>query len=64
MDPEAFAQTARIAQQYQIIQRPPDAGTYRPDLAQQALAALQRQGLDSQGLSFTKQTLQITPGGQ
>lgn len=63
MDSKALAQTAQIAQQYQIIKRPPDAGTYRTDLAQQALEELQRQGLETQGLGFTKRTVQITKGG-
>jgi len=64
MDPRAFAQTAQIAQQYQIIKRPPDAGTYRTDLAQQALEALHHQGLESQGLGFKKRTVRITKGGE
>jgi NitT/TauT family transport system substrate-binding protein len=64
MDPKAFAQTAQVAQQYQIISRPPDAGTYRPDLAQQALEELRRQGLDSQGLDFKKRPVRITRGGE
>ena len=64
MDPKAFAQTAQIAQQYQIIKRPPDAGTYRTDLAQAALEELHRQGFETQGLGFTKRTVQITKGGE
>ena len=64
MDPEALAQTAQIAQQYQIIKRPPDAGTCRTDLAQQALEGLHRQGLETQGLDFKKRTVWITRGGE
>lgn len=64
MDPKAFAQTAQIAQQYQIIKRPPDAGTYRTDLAQQAIEELRHQGLESQGLHFKKRPVHITKGGE
>jgi len=49
---------------HSIYPRHPDAGTYRTDLVQQVLEELQRQGLDTQGLSFTKHTVQITQGGE
>ena len=64
MDPKALAQTAQIAQQYQIIKRPPATGIYRTDLARQALEGLHRQGLDTQGLDFKKRTVRITRGGE
>jgi NitT/TauT family transport system substrate-binding protein len=64
MDREGLAQTAQIAQQYQIIKRPPDAGIYRTDLAQDALAELHRQGFETEGLGFKKRTVQITKGGE
>src|SRR5215471_5781068 len=64
MDPKALAQTVQVAQQYQIIKRPPDAGISRTDLAQQAIEDLRRQGLETQGLGFTKRPVRITKGGE
>jgi len=64
MDSTAFEQTARIAQQYQIIKNKPAPGTYRTDLAQKALDALARQGLDTQGLTFQKRRVLVTRGGE
>lgn len=64
MDSTAFEQTARIAQQYRIIKNKPAPGTYRTDLAQKALDALVKQGLDTQGLTFKKRLVQVTRGGE
>jgi NitT/TauT family transport system substrate-binding protein len=64
MEPRAFEQTVRIALQYQTIKNRPDAGTYRTDLAQQALADLTAQGLDVRGLGFQKRAVQVTRGGE
>jgi hypothetical protein len=64
MESRAFEQTVRIAQQYQIVKNRPDAGTYRTDLAQQALADLTAQGLDVKGLGFQKRAVQVTRGGE
>ncbi|MGH8059210.1 MAG: ABC transporter substrate-binding protein, partial [Candidatus Entotheonellia bacterium] len=64
MDSKAFEQTAQIAQQYQIIKNKPAPGTYRTALAQTALDALAKQGLDTQGLTFQKRLVQVTKGGE
>lgn len=64
MDRSAFERTAQIAHDYQIITTTPDAGTYRTDLAQKALEALNRQGLDSRGLDFKKHVVRVTKGGE
>jgi NitT/TauT family transport system substrate-binding protein len=64
MESRAFEQTVRIAHQYQTIKNRPDAGTYRTDLAQQALADLTAQGLDVRGLGFQKRAVQVTRGGE
>jgi NitT/TauT family transport system substrate-binding protein len=64
MDRSAFERTAQIAQEYRIITAKPDAGTYRTDLAQKALEALNSQGLDSRGLHFKKRLVQVTKGGE
>ena len=64
MDPRAFEQTVRVAQQYRIIKNKPDAGTYRTDLTQKALDDLNSQGLDTRGLAFQKHRVQVTKGGE
>jgi ABC-type sugar transport system ATPase subunit len=64
MDRSAFERTAQIAHDYQIITTTPDAGTYRTDLAQKALEALNSQGLDSRGLDFKKRVVRVTKGGE
>jgi NitT/TauT family transport system substrate-binding protein len=64
MDRSAFERTAQIAHDYQIITTKPDAGTYRTDLAQKALEALNSQGLDSRGLDFKKRVVRVTKGGE
>ena len=64
MDAKAFEQTVHIAHQYQIIKHKSDVGTYRTDLAQQALNALSSQGLDTKGLQFKKHSVQVTKGGE
>jgi NitT/TauT family transport system substrate-binding protein len=64
MDAKAFEQTVHIAHQYQIIKHKSDVGTYRTDLAQQALNALSSQGLDTKGLQFKKRPVQVTKGGE
>jgi NitT/TauT family transport system substrate-binding protein len=64
MDAKAFEQTVHIAHQYQIIKHKSDVGTYRTDLAQQALNALSSQGLDTKGLQFKKRSVQVTKGGE
>lgn len=64
MDAKAFEQTVHIAHQYQIIKHKSDVGTYRTDLAQQALNALSSQGLDTKGLQFKKRSVQLTKGGE
>jgi NitT/TauT family transport system substrate-binding protein len=64
MDPRTFEQTVQIAQQYRIIKQKPDSGTYRTDLTQKALDALNSQGLDTRGLDFKKRSVQVTKGGE
>jgi NitT/TauT family transport system substrate-binding protein len=60
MDPQAFDQTARIAQQFQIIKAAPRQGVYRTDLAHKALEALP--GADIKGLHYQPRQVQITRG--
>jgi NitT/TauT family transport system substrate-binding protein len=64
MEPQAFDQTAQIAQQYQIIKSKPDAGAYRTDLAQKALDGLNGQGLETRGVNFKKRSVRVTKGGE
>ncbi|HYN88176.1 MAG TPA: ABC transporter substrate-binding protein [Ardenticatenaceae bacterium] len=64
MDPEAWAQTAEIAEQFDIIQAAPDEAAYRTDLAEQAVADLEAEGVDTRGEDWEKAVVEVTPGGE
>jgi NitT/TauT family transport system substrate-binding protein len=61
MDGAAFDRTAEIALRFRVIAAPPDAGTYRTDLAIQALAGIRE---DDRGLLWRKPVVEVTPGGR
>jgi NitT/TauT family transport system substrate-binding protein len=63
MDANAYKQTADIAQQFAIIKAAPKDGLYRTDLAQKALDAL-GSSVDTKGMNYQPQTVQITKGGE
>jgi NitT/TauT family transport system substrate-binding protein len=63
MDPMAFQRTARIAQEFGVVQQVPP-GAYRTDLAIAALRALWRDGLDIYGRGWRKAAVGVTPGGK
>jgi NitT/TauT family transport system substrate-binding protein len=63
MNAEAFAQTAEIAQQFEIITAPPNADVYRTDLAEKALEEL-GSDVDTTGENWQPETVEITPGGE
>jgi NitT/TauT family transport system substrate-binding protein len=60
MDSDAWARTVDVAKQGQIITADPPSTAYRTDLAAAARALLSG---DVNGTSYTKQTVQVTPGG-
>jgi NitT/TauT family transport system substrate-binding protein len=57
-----YDQTLQIAKDGKVITKDPDPSAVRTDLAQKALDALA--GEDTKGASFTKGTVQVTPGGE
>jgi NitT/TauT family transport system substrate-binding protein len=64
MDPALFDTTAEIALTYEVITKEADAAaTYRTDLAEEAVAALEEEGVDVNGSDYQKETVEVTPGG-
>ena len=61
MNDDLYQQTVDIAVEFEVIPEPPAAAALRKDLAQQAIDSLG--GADTNGESFTKQTIEVTPGG-
>jgi NitT/TauT family transport system substrate-binding protein len=61
IDPALWQQTVDVSLGAGIIKAAPPAEAYRTDLAEAALAALG--DIDTKGASFTKGTVQVTPGG-
>jgi NitT/TauT family transport system substrate-binding protein len=63
MDKTAYDRTAKIAQEFGVISKPPSADAYRTDLAQAAVKRLESQGVDVHGNNWHKQPIKVTPGG-
>ena len=61
MDPQSWQQTVDISTDFGVLQNPPDAGAYRTDLAQKALANIQG---DTTGAGYQPLIIQLTPGGE
>jgi NitT/TauT family transport system substrate-binding protein len=61
MDPAQWQQTVDVSLGAGIIKAAPPAEAYRTDLAEAALAELS--DTDTKGGSFTKGTVEVTPGG-
>jgi NitT/TauT family transport system substrate-binding protein len=64
MNAAAFKQTANIAYKYKVIKKPATSAAYRTDLANKAIAALKKQGVDVYGKNFKKATVQLKLGGK
>ena len=64
MDPESFQVTADIAKDYKIISKPATDDAYRTDIAEAATQELKDDGVDVNGDSWTKETVEVTPGGE
>jgi NitT/TauT family transport system substrate-binding protein len=64
MDPEGFDLTAQIAQDYKIISNPASDDAYRTDIAESAMQELEDDGVDVNGEDWTKETVEVTPGGE
>jgi len=64
MDPDLFQTTNDIASTYGLIKTPATNDSYRTDLAEAAVKALEDDGVDVNGNDFQKQTVEVTPGGE
>jgi NitT/TauT family transport system substrate-binding protein len=63
MDKAAYTRTAKIAQEFKVISKPPSADAYRTDLAHDAVDELDAAGLDIHGDSWKKRKVKVTPKG-
>jgi NitT/TauT family transport system substrate-binding protein len=64
MDPESWEITKQIAVDFGIVENEPDAdATYRTDLAEAAVAALEGEDVDVTGEGYEPEEVEVTPGG-
>lgn len=63
MDQALYAQTIDVATSQGILQAAPDAGAFRTDIAEEAVANLQAAGLDVYGNNFARRTVEVKEGG-
>jgi NitT/TauT family transport system substrate-binding protein len=64
MDPESWEITKQIAVDFGIVENEPDAeATYRTDLAEAAIAALEEDDVDVTGDGYEPEEVEVTPGG-
>lgn len=63
MDQALYNQTIDVATSQGILQAAPDAGAFRTDIAEEAVANLQEAGLDVYGNNFQRRTVEVTEGG-
>lgn len=61
MDQALWDQTVDVALEGEVISEPPPEGSFRTDLAQEALEGIDG---DTEGLDFTKREVEVTPGGE
>ncbi len=64
MDTAQWDQTVEVATSQAVIQAAPREGTYRTDLAEAAVAALEGEGLDVRGEEYAPVEIELTPGGE
>jgi NitT/TauT family transport system substrate-binding protein len=64
MDAAAYKTTADIALKFKVIAKPASSAAYRTDLAQAADALVSKQGVDTNGNSWQKASIQVTAGGK
>ena len=63
MNAAAFAQTAKIAQDFKVISKPP-SGAYRTDIAKKAIAQLKAAKVDVLGKAWKAANVTVTEGGK
>ena len=64
MDDALYQQTVDISVEFGVIQNPPDDEALRTDLAQEAVAELEAEGVDTTGEGFERLDVEVTPGGE
>ncbi len=64
MNPDLYQQTVDIALDFEVLQETPDDEALRTDLAEEAVADLEDEGLDVRGMDFEKRDVEVTPGGE
>jgi NitT/TauT family transport system substrate-binding protein len=63
MNPDDFANTAKIAKDYKIIKKEATDDAYTTEQAEAAVQALEDEGVDVKGADWTKPEVEVTPGG-
>ena len=64
MDQALWDQTVEVATAESIIRAAPGEGAYRTDIAEEAVAALEADGVDVTGESFEATTVELAEGGE
>jgi NitT/TauT family transport system substrate-binding protein len=64
MNPDDFANTAKIALDYKIIKAAASDDAYDDTYAQLAVQDLKEEGVDVNGASWQAPTVEVTPGGE
>jgi NitT/TauT family transport system substrate-binding protein len=64
MDEALWAQTVDVATSEEIVSETPDDGAYRTDIAEEAVAQLESDGVDVTGESFEPVTVELREGGE
>jgi NitT/TauT family transport system substrate-binding protein len=63
MDPALWDQTVEISVSEGILSAPPTEGAYITDIAEEAVANLEEQGVDVVGAGWTSKTIELKEGG-
>ncbi len=63
MDQTLYDQTIEVATSQGILAAAPDAGAFRTDIAEEAIANLEAAGLDVFGNDFARRTIEVKEGG-
>ncbi len=64
MDQALWDQTVQVATSEGILGAPPDEGAFRTDIAEEAVANLEADGLDVVGDGFERRTVELREGGE
>jgi NitT/TauT family transport system substrate-binding protein len=64
MDEEDYDTTVQIATDYKIVKSEPGEGVYTSEYAEQAVAALEEEGIDVKGEGFEAPEVEVTEGGE